>query len=127
MTAAISALEQMAMWAEDSASEAEFTATMKANPHVWYGPMTEEQPTPPGYWMYERSGLLQMAIFRYYSDQPMVPDQIAIMRDYLRQWMAAPWRGSFVEGLRQGIDGLTSKEAIRAWLHRAAEYDIDPL
>ena len=67
----------------------------------------------PFYWMYETSEVLR----------PAIEAQIAAMRAYLRQWIAAPWKGPGIDALRQRIDDLTSREAIESWLethHRSA-------
>ena len=82
----------------------------------------------PGYWMHETSGVLRPAVEAYISGGAMTPEQIAAMRAYLRQWIAAPaWAGSKVRFLRRAIDSLTSREAIRSWLTIANEAGIDPL
>ena len=84
--------------------------------------------TAPGYWMHETSGVLRPAVEAYLHDEPMTPRQIAAMRAYLRQWIAAPgWRGEEVERLRGRIDFLVSRGAIDLWLADASEYGIDPL
>lgn len=55
----------------------------------------------PGYWMHETSGVLRPAVEAYLNQRPMSKKQIAAMRAYLRQWIAAPeWRGEEVERLR---------------------------
>jgi hypothetical protein len=81
----------------------------------------------PGYWMYETSGVLRPAVFAYIDREPMTPEQVAAMRAYLRQWIAAPaWIGR-VDALRAAVDSLTSREAIEDWLDRAMAIGIDPL
>jgi hypothetical protein len=78
--------------------------------------------------MFETSGVLRPAVEAYLLHQPMTPEQIAAMRAYLRQWIADPvWRGGGVELLQVGIDGLTSRAAISAWLDMALDCGIDPL
>ena len=54
-------------------------------------------------------------------------DQIAALRAYLRQWIAAPWIGPGIERLRTKVDRLQSREAIEDWLGDALAEDIDPL
>lgn len=82
----------------------------------------------PGYWMHETSGVLRPAVEAYLRHEPMSDEQLAAMRAYLRQWINAPaWTGPAVQSLRSTIDDLTSREAISAWLVRAAEEWIDPL
>jgi hypothetical protein len=51
------------------------------------------------------------------------------MRAYLRQWIEAPsWAGGeALDNLRHGIDQLTSRGEIRAWLDLAEMIGIDPL
>lgn len=82
----------------------------------------------PGYWMHETSGVLRPAVESYLKGDVMSWEQIAALRAYLRQWIAAPvWRGPKVEVLRRLIDGLTDREAIAAWLSIAEEEGLDPL
>jgi len=83
----------------------------------------------PGYWMSESTGVLRPAVEAYLRGEDMTPVGIAVMRAYLRQWIDAPhWGGGDdLEELRNGIDGLTSRAAITAWLNRAERLGIDPL
>lgn len=85
--------------------------------------------TTPGYWMNETSGVLEPAVMAYVHGHPMTKDQIAAMRAYLRQWINGDWHddGATLIELRAEIDGLTSSEAIRAWLDKAESINIDPL
>lgn len=80
----------------------------------------------PGYWMAESTGVLRPAVEAYLHGEPLTPAQIAAMRAYLRQWIFADWGGD-VEDLRGGIDELTSRSAIAAWLDRAEQLGINPL
>ena len=55
-------------------------------------------------------------------------EQLATMRAYLRQWIAAPaWQGEGVEALRQAVDGITSQTALDAWIAKAVAEGVDPL
>lgn len=91
----------------------------------------------PGYWIYETSGVLRPVIRAYLNDDPMTGEQIAAMRAYLRQWIGADvWDKNpyardcdreWLAELRAEIDGLTSREAIKAWLEKASVGGIDPL
>jgi hypothetical protein len=83
--------------------------------------------TAPGYWMYETSGVLRPAIEAYVKHEPMSLGQIAAMRAYLRQWIAADWRGPLIAELRNGIGDLTTREAISRWLDMALDAGLDPL
>ncbi len=63
----------------------------------------------------------------YYAGT-MTPEHVTAMRAYLRQWIAAPaWRGAGIERLRAGIDGLTDRGALAAWIDVALDLGIDPL
>ena len=78
--------------------------------------------------MHETSGVLRPAIEAYLRHEPMTPAQIAAMRAYLRQWIAAPaWLGPLVDDLRDGIDELRTRDDIEHWLDVADEAGIDPL
>lgn len=82
----------------------------------------------PGYWMYERSGVLRPAVEAYLFGQALTDEQIAYLRAYFRQWVAAPdFQGPEVDTMRRTIDGLTTRRAIRDWLDLALYAGIDPL
>ena len=84
--------------------------------------------TAPGYWMHETSGVLRPAITAYLEGKGMTPRQIAAMRAYLRQWIAAPGRtGPQITTLRERVGGLDTRKAITRWLNLAEEEGIDPL
>jgi hypothetical protein len=101
------------------------------NCHVFH----DDVPAPPigsasgmGYWMFDTSGVLRPAVEAYLHNGNMAPEQIAALRAYLRQWIFSPfWRGDELDELRRGIDGLTSRAAIDAWLDAAEMAGIDPL
>jgi hypothetical protein len=85
-------------------------------------------PESPGFWRDERGPLLRPAIEAYLGGKPMTTMQLAAMRAYLRQWIAAPiWEGPMIEKLRADIETLYSREAITAWIERAEQEGIDPL
>ena len=78
--------------------------------------------------MYETSGVLRPAVEAYLAGGAMTPLQIAAMRAYFRQWIAADFAGPMVDRLRADIDGLTTRAALRRWLRTAAILEgIDPL
>lgn len=83
----------------------------------------------PGYWMNETSGVLRPAVEAYLRGDPMSPEQVTAMRAYLRQWIFAPiWAEHFdLVKLRDGINALTTREAIAQWLADAEPLGIDPL
>jgi hypothetical protein len=80
-----------------------------------------------GYWMSETTGQLRPAVEAYLAGGPMTDEEIATMRAYLRQWIAGPWRGHGIAALRECIDGLTTRQAIEAWLDDAVARGLDPL
>lgn len=82
----------------------------------------------PGYWMHETSGVLRPAVEAYLNGEPMTDEQIAVMRAYLRQWIAAPvWVGDGVELLRATVDDIACRHGIDIWLDAAMKEGIDPL
>lgn len=88
----------------------------------------------PGFWMHETSGVLRPAIIAYLAAaiDPAAPamsrQEIAAMRVYLRQWIAAPtWIGPMIDVLRSQVEEIASREDIDRWLDRALEQGIDPL
>lgn len=84
--------------------------------------------TMPGYWMYETGAMLRPAVRAYLAQETLDPAQIAALRAYFRQWIAAPdWRGSDIKWLREAVDHLHSRRAIRAWLARAEVAGVSPL
>lgn len=82
----------------------------------------------PGFWMYEVSGRLRPVIEDYLHGKDLTPDQIAMMRAYLRQWINAfGFFGPAIEDLRRRVDGLISQDAIDAWIADAVTAGADPL
>ena len=82
----------------------------------------------PDFWMYETSGVLRPAVEAYLNGKPMTAEEVAAIRTYLRVWIFAPeFVADGVEGLRQSVDELTSREAIDDWLMKAREEWIGPL
>jgi hypothetical protein len=91
----------------------------------------------PGYWMHETSGVLRPVVEAYLRGEPLNPEQIAVMRAYLRQWvMSEVWgqnphmddaERAWLASLRATVEGLTSRDGIKYWLDRATEGGMDPL
>lgn len=91
----------------------------------------------PGYWRYETTGALRPVIVAYLHGKPLDPEQAAILRAYLRQWIMAPvWdqnphagiaQRAALADLRDRIDELTDRAAIDRWLSDALDTGIDPL
>ena len=80
----------------------------------------------PVYWMNEQSGRLETAIWAYLEHDRLDVEQIALIRDYLRQWIEA-MRGPEIGALRARVDELTSREALDRWMGDALRMGIDPL
>ena len=81
----------------------------------------------PGFWMNETGDVLQPAVWAFFADEPLSEEQIAALRAYIRQWIAASgFFGPEVEALRGRVDGLTSVEALKAWWHDAVDAGVDP-
>lgn len=87
---------------------------------------------PGYYWTAETTGRLVPAIARYLENEPLSSSDIEALRAYIRQWIFSPvWDGSpyadnverqDIQGLRDLVDSLTSREQIR----RALRMGIDP-
>jgi hypothetical protein len=83
--------------------------------------------TAPGFWMNETSGVLRPVVERCINGADLSPQDIVIMRAYLRQWMEAPWQGPNVEQLRARIEQIVDRDTLGEWLYDAVGEGIDPL
>jgi hypothetical protein len=82
----------------------------------------------PGYWMNEQSGVLRPVMEAYLEGRHLTARDVAVMRGYLRQWIAAPlYRGEEVDALRASVDGIMSPADITRWLDRAFDAGVDLL
>jgi hypothetical protein len=82
----------------------------------------------PGYWMHEQSGLLRPVILAYLEGAELAPEEMALMRAYLRQWIDHPvWQGTDIDQLRATVGSLTTRHDISRWLDVAERNGIDPL
>lgn len=82
---------------------------------------------PHGYWMNETSGVLRPVVEAYVAGMPMMENDIAAMRSYLRQWMMVGWDGDGIEDLRRRVDEITDRASLTKWLEDAVAWGIDPL
>lgn len=81
----------------------------------------------PGFWMKETSGVLQPAVIAYLKGDWLSQSQVVAIRAYLRQWMAADWKGGDLVGeLRRDLDEIHTRSDIDAWVDKASEIAIDP-
>jgi hypothetical protein len=87
--------------------------------------------------MDETSGVLRPVVIAYLEGREMSPDEIAVLRAYLRQWIDAPaWDANPYAGdedrarlaeLRTDIDELTSRQGVDRWIAKAVAEGLDPL
>lgn len=95
--------------------------------------LSPDNPRAPRLWRFETSGILRPAVEAYLAGGPLAPSSIALLRDYLRQWIFSPvWDenpagSAWLDGLRDGINSLTTRAQIAMWIARATEAGIDPL
>ncbi len=99
--------------------------------------ITETTERGPGYWKAEASGVLRPAVEAYRRGGPMTPEQITVMRGYIRQWIvssvwdqnpaAGPKEFFWLAGMRFAVDGLTTQDAIRKWIEAADDAGLGPL
>lgn len=90
--------------------------------------MPEHTDDVPGFWMDETSGVLAPVIVAYLHGESLTLKQIAVMRAYLRQWIAAPgFIGPEIDELRERVDALNSIGAIHQWIEDAVSAGADPL
>ena len=88
-------------------------------------PQIARKPQAPRYWMHDRR--LKSVMLAWFADKEMSDEEIAAMRDYLKQWISAGWLGQEVEALRREVDGLVSRAKIERWLTEAVKVGVDPL
>lgn len=90
-----------------------------------------DHPQAPKYWSNEIGGKLVPAILRYLDGRPTQPDDVMLIRAYLRQWIDSPvWdtgEPDDLAKLRKDVRELRDRSDITAWLKQALEFGIDPL
>jgi hypothetical protein len=86
-------------------------------------------PDAPNYWMSETSGVLKPVVEDYLKGKPLAPEQVAIMRAYLWQWVKSPvWPPSgLLEALRLRAAAIQTEEDVHSCINAAIEMDMDPL
>lgn len=97
-----------------------------AHCHVFLG---DYKLAAPGYWMHETTGVLRPAIMAYLDGAPLEPAHIGALRAYFRQWAASPaWVPCpELDALRAGVDAITDRAGVEAWLSDAEDLLMDPL
>jgi hypothetical protein len=94
-----------------------------------------DHPQAPKYWMHETGGQLGPAMERYLKGEPEKPDDVNLIRAYLRQWIDSPvWAGGvddegrvMLDELRADVDQIVSRLTLDMWLENASQLAIDPL
>jgi len=83
----------------------------------------------PKYWMHETSGVLEWVVKCYLQNEQMTEKQIAIMREYLKQWVTSPvWKCcDDLARLQRDVEKIQTQPDIDAWLEAALAEGIDPL
>lgn len=91
----------------------------------------------PRHWMHETSGVLKPVVEAYLNNKALSEQDIAILRQYLRQWIMSPvWDSNPYAGdperlhlarLRSSIDELISRETIEDWIEDADALGIESL
>jgi hypothetical protein len=100
-----------------------------------HGLIPPDHPDAPKYWMYETGGKLVPAMERYLKDEPAEPDDVNLIRAYLRQWIDSPVWAAGIESetrdrlseLRRNVREIRNRHDINIWLEFAANLAIDPL
>jgi hypothetical protein len=91
----------------------------------------------PGFWRNETGGALVPAMEAYLRGDVLNVRQVALIRAYLRQWIASPiWDENpaadvkaklALAELRFLVCNIQSQSAISIWLRRAIDMGINPL
>jgi hypothetical protein len=101
--------------------------------HFTFPPRPHQWDKTPHYWMYETTGVLRPVIEAYFLHHEMTATQIAIMRDYLRQWIMSPawdrnpYQKVALRTLRETVEDCNTRRAIDIWLALADCVGLDPL
>jgi hypothetical protein len=83
----------------------------------------------PGFWMNEKSGVLQPVVKKFLRGKRLTDYEISVMRVYLRQWIFAEgwYPCPLLKELRQTVPLISTNTALHVWLEKALEIGIDPL
>lgn len=80
-------------------------------------------------WLSDTTGVLRPAVESYLAGGSMRSADVAVVRDYLREWIVAPgWvQDHDLDRLRTWVNDLQTPNDIQAWLELATYCGIDPL
>ncbi len=85
-------------------------------------------PQPPHFWMTEQTGKLSESVERYFSGQRLSPEDLRLLRSYLRQYVtrAVIAEGVDREALLRKIDTLKSNRDVERFADELSEAGIEP-
>jgi hypothetical protein len=96
-----------------------------------------DHPDAPKYWQHETGGRLRIAVENYLNHRLMTARDVALMREYLSQWIDSPvWelnpsqsaRGlAALSALRLRARRILTVQDIHRWIHDALAEGHDPL
>jgi len=83
----------------------------------------------PGYWQNEIGPDLRPAVMQYLQGKPLTPEQVNVIRLYLKQWIddSAWYPSEGLDTLRLLVNKIDSANEIKRWLAIAMNEGIDPL
>ncbi len=85
-------------------------------------------PQPPHFWMTEQTGKLSGAVERYFNGERLSPEDLRLLRSYLRQYVA---RAVIAEGvdrqaLLRKIEALKNNRDVERFADELADAGIEP-
>ena len=88
-----------------------------------------KDPNAPRYWMHESSGVLEPVIVDYLDGKVLSPEQVALMRAYLWQWVKSPvWAANWeLDALRIHVAAAETDDDIHGCIGAAVKLGMDPL
>ncbi len=92
-------------------------------------PYPFEVPVPPRFWMEEQSGALAEVVEIYMRSEPLNPEQLDLLRLYLRQYLE---RAVLASGAQRGklltrLDRLKKTADVERLIDELAEWGVEPL
>lgn len=85
-------------------------------------------PQPPHFWMTEQTGKLAAAVERYFSGERLSPEDLRLLRSYLRQYVARALIAEDADrqALLRKIDTLRNNRDIERFADELSEVGIEP-
>lgn len=96
-----------------------------ANPDY---PYPFDVPVPPRFWMEEETGVLAEIVEIYFRNEPLQPDQLDLMRLYLRQYLERAILASDANRnlLLSRVARLRSTQDVTRFTEELAEWGVEP-